>query len=165
MRYCLNNFYSTVDSYGSASGIRVAGGSVKKIQTPVAKVATSSTLVFYDNFSNAMTNWTDGSTLTLLVDITVNASLPAAGGSKTLDLNGYGIRLNDAVHNQRLINISGIITMNDSNPDRTVLSTERITALYLKYPALPSLRTTIILPVNAAMFLLPITAPTELPVL
>ena len=116
--YCgvtLNNFYTTVDSYGSASGIRVVSGSAQEIQTSVAQVMTSSTSAFYGDFSTAITNWTDGSTLKLLADVTMNSTITVSG-TRTLDLNGYGITKSGQ---GRMFNVNGNLTINDSNPTRS----------------------------------------------
>ncbi|MED9970281.1 MAG: hypothetical protein UFA98_09775, partial [Ruminococcus sp.] len=81
----------------------------------VASVTSNGTTTKYANFSDALNAWTDGSTLTLLADVTMNGTITVSG-TRTLDLNGYGITKSDQ---GRLFNVDGNLTINDSNPTRS----------------------------------------------
>ena len=54
----------------------------------VAKVGDTT----YSDFATALSHWTNGSTLTLLANVTYNAFINISNGSYTLDLNDHGIR-------------------------------------------------------------------------
>lgn len=82
----------------------------------VASVTTSNgTTTKYADFETALNAWTDGSTLTLLADVTMNSTITVSG-TRTLDLNGYGITKSGQ---GRLFKVDGNLTINDSNPTRS----------------------------------------------
>ena len=64
----------------------------------VASVTSNGTTTKYTELSTALTNWTDGSTLTLLADVSINSAI-SVSGTKTLDLNGKTITMtgNDCI--------------------------------------------------------------------
>ena len=64
----------------------------------VASVTSNGTTTKYSELSTALTNWTDGSTLTLLADVSINSAI-SVSGTKTLDLNGKTITMtgNDCI--------------------------------------------------------------------
>ena len=84
----------------------------------VAKVTTSGTDVFFTDFSDARAAWADGTTLTLLADITISDYFHFTNGSRTLDLNGHGIRYM-GTQGMFCIANGACITLNDSDPTTT----------------------------------------------
>ena len=98
----------------------------KKVQFPavVASVTVGENTTNYTDFSKAVNEWTDGSTLTLLSDVTMNAPLNIGDNTETLDLNGYGITYTGA-DNKNVLDIGssysnqGGLTLKDSNPSTT----------------------------------------------
>ena len=78
----------------------------------------------YSEFKDAVKNWGEGSTLTLLGDVTTDEIIYVRQYSATLDLNGYGITRvqKDEWDNARtvlLVFYDRTLTMKDSAPDRT----------------------------------------------
>ena len=59
--------------------------------SPAASIINGETTTKYPSFSDALSNWSAGSTLKLLKDATTNSTITVSG-TKTLDLNGHGIR-------------------------------------------------------------------------
>ena len=57
----------------------------------VASVTSNGTTTKYTAFGTAVSNWTDGSTLTLLADVTISSTI-GVSGTKILDLNGYELK-------------------------------------------------------------------------
>ena len=118
-------------------------GSSWVVGEAVARVTSGETTTYYGTLSDAVSAWTDNSTLTLLKDVTT-ASTISVTGTKTLDLNGHGIKmtgsgsvisvgsganltLNDsnttAVHKYSISNPTsngaGLATVNDTNGTKT----------------------------------------------
>ena len=60
--------------------------------TAVALVKHGGEKTFFNQLSDALNAWVDGSTLMLMSDVTT-ASTISVGGTKTLDLNGYKLRI------------------------------------------------------------------------
>ena len=97
----VSDFYSNAaDIYGYTgnSGLRMynpTGGQ----QAVAARVDSNDTRTYYNTFSSALENWTDGSTLALLADATTSGgiTLSESGASKTLDLNGQTLIPGDSV--------------------------------------------------------------------
>ena len=83
----------------------------------VASVLSGSTETFHASLGSAVSAWNaaDGATLTLLKDVTT-ASTITVSGTKTLDLNGHGIRMTGT---DSVITVASgaALTLNDSNPD------------------------------------------------
>ena len=87
---------------------------------PVASVTTSGgTTTEYTTFSGALTAWTDGSTLTLLSDVEASSTISVSSGTKTLDLNGYGIKATGTGYSVITVGSGANLTLNDSRPDAT----------------------------------------------
>ena len=85
--------------------------------TPVASVTSNGTTTKYTDFAQAVNAWApasiaDGSTLTLLADISYNPGI-SVQGTKTLDLNGHGITGTGTI----AIAAGGNTTLTDSNPE------------------------------------------------
>ena len=60
--------------------------------TPVASVTPSGgTATNYTDFEAALNNWTNGSTLKLLADVTTTSQINVQNKDVTLDLNGFGV--------------------------------------------------------------------------
>ncbi len=62
-------------------------------EAPVASVTSGDTTTEYTSFADALTAWTEGTTLKLLSDVTV-ANVITVTETKTLDLNGKEIEMN-----------------------------------------------------------------------
>ena len=77
-----------------------------------ASVTSNGTTTNYTDFGTALNAWTDGSTLTLLADVQMDSPVNVSG-TRTLDLNGYGIKV--TVVNKTVFNVSGNLTLNDSD--------------------------------------------------
>ena len=82
----------------------------------VASVTNGSTTTEYTTLDNALNNWTNGTTLTLLADVTANSTI-SVSVTKTLDLNGHGIRMTG---NGSVISVGNNVslTINDSDTTR-----------------------------------------------
>ena len=86
---------------------------MSELSDPVAKVGETE----YTDFSAALSNWSEGSTLTLLDDVTTSSTI-SVSGTKTLDLDGYGITMTGS---GSVISVgSGAnLTLNDSDTSTT----------------------------------------------
>ena len=84
---------------------------------PVASVTSGDTTTKYTTFAAALGAWADGATLTLLSDVTISSTLNVSG-TRTLDLNGYGVLMKGT---ERVISVQGnaSLTLNDSNPGKS----------------------------------------------
>ncbi len=69
----------------------------------------------YASFDEALTHWTDGTTLTLLSDFLTARRLDVSG-NKTLDLNGFTLH---NTGNGRTLQAEGTLTIKDSSPLKT----------------------------------------------
>ena len=79
----------------------------------VATITVGSDITNYDSFASALSNWVDGSTLTLLKDVTISENMPITF-KRTLDLNGYGIL---QTGDTNIFDIEG----SDTNRDLTII--------------------------------------------
>lgn len=81
----------------------------------VASVTAGGTTTSYTSLSDALSAWTDDSTLTLLEDVETSSTINISG-TKVLDLNGYGIKMTGS---GSVINVGNgaNLTLKDSNPD------------------------------------------------
>ena len=120
--YTLADGYALVDSDDASKGAKMVS-----VPTPVAKVGETE----YTDFKTALDNWSAGSTLTLLDDVTITskqsqsngatwvAGISVQGCQKTLDLNGHTMALSSdiSVSQERVIEVvqSGSLTINDSS--------------------------------------------------
>ena len=84
----------------------------------VAKVTTSGTDVYYTDFVTALAAWENNSTLTLLADVTHNAIIDLTSGTRTIDLNGHGIRHTGTQGIFCVVN-GATLTLEDSDPTTT----------------------------------------------
>ena len=107
--------------------------------TPVATVSNGSTTETYTDLNEALTAWTDGSTLTLLDDVTTGTPIEVTG-TKTLDLNGFGILMTGDGRVIR-VNNGAKLTLTDSSSTATTKPIHKIT--------LTDGRATAVEPVNA----------------
>lgn len=72
----------------------------------------------YTSFANALAAWEDGTTLTMLANAEITSTIALNNaGTRTLDLNGYGIRYNYAYANATIFQVTGNtdLTITDSN--------------------------------------------------
>ncbi len=108
----LSFFLTLVLVAGMMSGIVPGTSMVAKADGNVAKVGD----VEYGTFTEALNNWSNGTTLTLLADVTMTGTIYVTSGSKTLDLNGHGIDANHGCFEVIEVNRANL-TIVDSNPD------------------------------------------------
>ena len=115
----LSNTYTTINTYDTSHNIiHIQSGTCGYISAPVAQVKTSETSYYYNNFSTAVSNWSNGTMLRLLADVS-SGQITLSGVTKTLDLNGHvftatgsiGIQIGDT-NNVATLNLidSGITT-------------------------------------------------------
>ncbi|SDA33300.1 Listeria/Bacterioides repeat-containing protein, partial [Ruminococcus sp. YE71] len=83
-----------------------------KWENSSASVTVGSKTTNYGSFSDALSAWTDGCTLTLLKDVEVSSTI-SVSGTKTLDLNGYGIRMTGS-GSVIFVGSGATLTLNDS---------------------------------------------------
>ena len=126
----VNDFYSNVSEvFGTSAnhGTRLYTPS-SSYPTTVALVNHGGEKTFFNQLSDALNAWVDGSTLMLMSDVTT-ASTISVGGNKTLDLNGYKLRIS---RNDQVISVQegGDLTIKSSaqggevigcNADRAVV--------------------------------------------
>ena len=102
-------------------------------ESDIAKITTSdgTTVGTYTNFDDALSNWTDGTTLTLLNNVTYDNEIIITQKSVTLDLDGkelniqnHKIRVGDNGYYENLI--SGTLTIKDSSTGGKITSTSSI---------------------------------------
>ena len=75
----------------------------------IASVTSGDTTTIYASLNDAVNAWVDGSTLTLLSDVTITSKIQKSNiPSLTLDLNGKTITLNSSANEQRVIQINGL---------------------------------------------------------
>ena len=82
--------YFTSDNADYSVFLNSGGEAVVGVE-PVVSITSGGTENTYPSLSDALSNWTDGSTLKLLKDVTTSSTI-TVNGTKTLDLNGHGIR-------------------------------------------------------------------------
>lgn len=85
------------------------------LSSDVATIKVGSDITYYSSLESALSNWVDGSTLTLLKDV-VTSSTITVNNTCTLDLNGYGFRASNTGFSIFNVASSGNLTVNDSNP-------------------------------------------------
>jgi methionine-rich copper-binding protein CopC len=84
----------------------------------VASVNDGSDITYYTDFVTALAAWKDNSTLTLLADVTHNAIIDLTSGTRTIDLNGHGIRHTGTQGIFCVVN-GATLTLEDSDPTTT----------------------------------------------
>lgn len=120
------NFVSEDSSYQ----VKLSSSSNEAVLALASKTVASVTTVDgttteYDDFTAAFNDWNsaeDGAVLKLLKDITITTSKTISSGTKTFDLNGYGLRQGGTFSGQNLGILSitgGNITITDSDPSKT----------------------------------------------
>jgi hypothetical protein len=83
--------YFTSDN--TAYGVILGGSNEAELgDPPAASIINGETTTKYPSFSDALSNWTAGSTLKLLKDVSTSSTVNVPSGEHTLNLNGYGIR-------------------------------------------------------------------------
>ena len=126
----VNDFYSNVSEvFGTSAnhGTRLYTPS-SSYPTTVALVNHGGEKTFFHQLSDALNAWVDGSTLMLMSDVTTENTI-SVGGNKTLDLNGYKLRIS---RNNQVISLQegGDLTIKSSaqggevigcNADRAVV--------------------------------------------
>ena len=86
--------------------------------TDVASVTTSADVTTnYASFSDALSAWGDGCTLQLLAAVETSSTIAVSSGTKTLDLNGYGIKMTGGRSVFLVTGSSTAFTIMDSRPD------------------------------------------------
>lgn len=103
-------FFSDNSSY--AIGLQ-DGEACVELLPPAASISDGTTVTNYNNFNDALAAWTDGTTLTLLKDVTTSDTINA-NNNVTLDLNGYGIKATGTDYSVLTINNGGKLTIIDS---------------------------------------------------
>lgn len=108
---------------GSGTSESMAANSEKGY---VASVDNGSTVTYYNNFSDALSNWGNNCTLKLLADVEISSTINVSN-TRTLDLNGFGIKMLSSIYGGAespgsvfLLNTAGAyLTIRDSNPTTT----------------------------------------------
>ena len=90
----------------------------------VARVTVDGTSTYYTSFADALAAWVSGSTLTLLADVEITERI-LIYDTRTIDLNGYGIKRigNDQVF--AIDTADASLTINDGEPTRTDTGSNR----------------------------------------
>ena len=88
----------------------IAGGSALKAQDVVAKVGDTE----YTDFSDAISKWNDGTTLTLLADVERTSSITISNKSVVFDLNGHTYT---SSWNIFTVNSGASLTITDTSED------------------------------------------------
>ena len=108
-------FFSNESNYLIKSGID-GEAQILMNGSPVARVTSGEISMEYASLSEAVAAWSSGTTLTLLADVTSSSSINNTdSGTKTIDLNGYGIRITG---NDKAFNVNGNLIINDSDPTK-----------------------------------------------
>ena len=96
--YMFDGWYNGDTEFNFDTPITADTNLKAKWSVPVASVTSNGTTTYYSEFSTALTNWVNGSTLTLLADVTTSSTINVSG-TKTLDLNGKTITMtgNDCI--------------------------------------------------------------------
>ena len=110
-------------------------------QKPVASITSGSNVNEYSSFTEALNNWSVGSTLKLMADVSTSSTVTVPTGEHTLDLNGYGIKMTGSgsvisVPNSAILNLydsdtsvthkfsmpdgAGLATLNELNGNRVI---------------------------------------------
>ena len=83
---------------------------------PVVSVTSGSGTTGYSSLSEAVANWTVGSTLKLLKDVETSSTIIVPSGEHTLDLNGHGIKM---IGSGMVINVGNDSILNLYDNDTT----------------------------------------------
>ena len=87
----VNDFYTLSAGNGGSPTAITGNGTVKLLQASVEK---NGNIKYFDSFTDAAdsSNWTEGSTLKLMTDVSVGSTVTVPSGEHTLDLNGHNLR-------------------------------------------------------------------------
>ena len=88
---------------------------------PAASVTSGDTTTEYAAFSDAVNEWNNAvndATLKLLSDVTTGSTI-SVSGTKTLDLNGHGIKATGTGYSVITVGSGANLTLNDSRPTET----------------------------------------------
>ena len=111
----LNDFYTTKAASGGTPITPTGSGSLKLV---AAAVENNGETRYFDSITTAAdsANWTAGSTLKLLTDVTTSSTITVPVGAHSLDLNGFGIKMTGS---GSVINAGNgaALSVEDSNPD------------------------------------------------
>ena len=96
------------------------------VEYAVASVTVGETTTNYSTFSSALSAWVNNSTLKLLADVEISSTINVSN-TRTLDLNGFGIKMLSSIYGGAaspgsvfLLNTTGAyLTILDSNPTTT----------------------------------------------
>jgi len=113
----INDFYTTTFG-GGGSPIQTTGdGQVKLLAAQVEKDGAVS---YFDNINTAAdgSNWTQGSTLKLMADVSNGATITVPSGEHTLDLNGHGIKMTGS-GSVISVGSGAVLDLTDSDQTRT----------------------------------------------
>lgn len=105
------NFISTNDAYF----VKLNGDGEAQLAEKVVSVTVGETVTYYDNVSDALSAWGDGCTLTLLKDVSITSTINIEEVTKTLDLNGHGIKMTGTGRVFTVIN-GATFNITDGNP-------------------------------------------------
>ena len=110
-----NDFYTTKSASGGSPITPTGAGQLKLLAVTVEK---DGAVKYFDSIGTAASssNWTEGSTLKLMTDVTTGSTITIPSGAHTLDLNGYGIKMTGS---GSVINAGNgaALSVEDSNPD------------------------------------------------
>jgi len=109
-----------VSDNASYTVFKNSSGQLELRVPPAASVTSGGTTTEYTAFSDALTAWNNAAndaTLKLLSDVTTDSTINVSG-TRTLDLNGYGVLMKGT---DRVISVQGnaSLTLNDSNPGKS----------------------------------------------
>ena len=106
-----------------------ADGDVAKI----TKTSDGTDVGSYANFDDALSNWPDGTTLTLLDNVTYEGDITVTDKNVTLDLGGKSLTINSSynilvgnINYDNFIVTPGTLTVSDSTEGGKIISEERI---------------------------------------
>ena len=110
----VNDFYTT--SFGSG-GSPIAPTGAGQLKLLAAQVEKDGSVKSFDNIATASNsaNWTEGSTLKLMTDVTTSSTITVPSGEHTLDLNGHGIRMTGS-GSVITVNNGATLNLDDSAP-------------------------------------------------
>ena len=95
-----------------------ANYTINDLSAVIASVTVGDTTAEYGMFADALAAWADGGTLKLLGDVTTESTISVPTGTRTLDLNGHGVKLN-GTGSVITVPSGATLTLDDSDPDTT----------------------------------------------
>ena len=104
------------DTFNINFGISANAEENTGITANVASITSGDIVTNYTTFADALANWTDGTTLTLLADVTLTERIETYAKGLILDLNGHKIECSDTLCTIWIDGDSGSeLTIRDSN--------------------------------------------------